>query len=86
MALLQIGDSATHAQKRLCLDLTGKMTSLLDTLPTAGSSAVPSAAQVLCFRRHPHAPLQLLTALRTQQQPSWYTIVGAYRLHAASLC
>lgn len=62
MALLRMGVSAAAVHKELFLGVMREVNSLLDTLPTEGSSAVPTGAQVLRFRRHLHAPLQLFNS------------------------
>jgi hypothetical protein len=49
LALLRMGDSAAEAQEALCRGLMGELNLLLDAMPTGGSRAMPTAAQVLCF-------------------------------------
>ena len=55
LAVLRMGTPAADAQLEVYLALTGEVKRLVFRKPMDGTSAVPAAAQVLCFQEILHA-------------------------------
>ena len=68
LAVLRMGTPAADVQQGLYLALTGEVKRLVSTMPKEGTSAVPTAAQVLHFWASSHASALLHTTLQIQLQ------------------